>query len=140
MALFVGQFQHTLDVKGRLVLPVKYRADFEFGGYLSPAVGGCMSMWTREAFEAEAAIYASQRSDVDADSLRRSRYFLANSFEVEVDRQGRFALPSKAREIGHLDGEVLIVGQYDHLELWAPSRFTPEVELPGSSLMGSSAS
>lgn len=138
MANFVGQAQHTLDAKGRLVLPMKYRADFERGGYLTPDKGGCVSLWSVEEFVVKTAQYAELRTDESGHGLTMSRYFTANSFEIEVDRQGRFALPQKSREIGLLEGEVLVVGQHDHLELWNPARFLAEVDIPGATLMGSS--
>jgi MraZ protein len=55
------------------------------------------------------------------------RYWSANSSDVEFDRQGRFALPSAIREYGRLQGEVLIVGAIDHVELWDPAIYDQQV-------------
>jgi len=128
MSTFVGLAQHSLDVKGRLILPVKYRAEFERGGYLTLHPGGCIAMWTIGEFTRKASEYTvKSRSDVGIDN-RTSLSWSAFSTEVEVDRQGRFLLPSMLRDRADLQGDVSIVGHFDHLELWNPIRFANRIE------------
>jgi MraZ protein len=127
MSLLVGQAQHSLDVKGRLILPVKYRPEFERGGYLTLHPGGCIALWTIGEFTRKAVEYtAKSRSDTGIDS-RTSLSWSAFSTEVEVDRQGRFLLPSTLRDLADLQGDVIIVGHFDHIELWSPERFMNRV-------------
>jgi MraZ protein len=128
MHLFVGTMQHTLDSKGRLILPAKFRPEFERGGFLTPDTGGCISMWTVGEFTRRAEEYAVMARAEEGPEKQRSRYWAASSSEVEVDRQGRFALPAHVRKIGDLEGEVLIVGHLNRLELWNPERFAARVE------------
>ncbi|MGH9020027.1 MAG: division/cell wall cluster transcriptional repressor MraZ [Acidimicrobiales bacterium] len=124
---FVGQFQHSLDVKGRLILPARFRSEFERGGHLSPNTEGCIAVWTPSEFarQAQERLEASRAgSSLDR---QRARYWAANSSDVEFDKQGRFALPPAIREYGHLDGDVLVVGALDHVELWNPGVYDAQV-------------
>jgi MraZ protein len=123
MNFLTGRFQHTLDGKGRLVLPAKFRTEFQNGGWVAPEKGRSLSMYTVGEFTRRAEEFrALSHSDDEADR-RRSLYWSSNSTEVEVDRQGRFALPASIRDIARLDGEVLFIGHLDHLEIWNPELF-----------------
>jgi MraZ protein len=124
---FVGQFQHSLDAKGRLILPAKFRAEFERGGNLSPNTEGCVALWTPGEFARQAEERLAQSRNGGAPQRQQSRYWAANSSDVEFDKQGRFALPPVIREYGQLTGDVLIVGALDHIELWNPSNYSEQV-------------
>jgi MraZ protein len=124
---FVGQFQHTLDAKGRLILPAKFRVEYERGGHLSPNSDGCVALWTPGEFARQADERLQQARSGGADELRLARYWAANSSDAEFDRQGRFALPASIREYGQLEGDVLIVGSLDHIELWDPTIYDEKV-------------
>jgi MraZ protein len=63
----------------------------------------------------------------DADARHRARYLASYSFDVEFDKQGRFVVPEKIREFGHLESDVLIVGAIDHVDLWSPEAFERNV-------------
>jgi MraZ protein len=62
-----------------------------------------------------------------AAERQQVRYWSANSFDVEFDKQGRFALPTSTREFGELSGDVLVVGAIDHVELWNPTTYMEKV-------------
>lgn len=124
---FVGQFQHSLDAKGRLILPAKFRPEFERGGHLSPNTEGCVALWTPGEFARKTDEFLSESRSGGASGRRQARYWAANSSDVEFDKQGRFALPSAIREYGHLGGDVLVVGMLDHVELWNPAIYAEEV-------------
>ena len=138
MDRFVGSFQHTLDVKARLILPAKYRSEFLAGGYIAPDRGGCVSLYTPEEFEKQAAKYIAMREDLDNGGLEASRFWSAGTSHVEVDRQGRFVVPANARAMAKLEGDILIVGQLNHMELWNPEIFQQRAEIPGAAVMGMS--
>ncbi len=120
---FVGQFQHSLDAKGRLILPARFRAEFERGGHVSPNSEGCVALWTPGEFARQSEERLTQARSGGSNERQQARYWAANSSDVEFDKQGRFALPTSIRDYAQLDGEVLIVGALDHVELWAPSVF-----------------
>lgn len=120
---FVGQFQHTLDAKGRLILPAKFRPEFERGGYLSPNSEGCLALWTPGEFARQHQERQLQIRSTSATDRQFARYWSSNSTEIDFDKQGRFAVTGKARDYAHLESEVLIVGAIDHIELWSPALF-----------------
>lgn len=124
---FVGQFQHTLDLKGRLILPAKFRPEFERGGHLSPNTEGCVALWTPGEFSRQMDERLQQARVGGGRERQHVRYWSANSSDVEFDRQGRFALPAAIREYGRLTGDVLVVGAIDHVELWDPSIYLEQV-------------
>ncbi len=124
---FVGQYQHSLDAKGRLILPAKFRTEFERGGHLSPNTEGCIALWTPGEFARQSDDWLEQSRHGGALARQQLRYWAANSSDVEFDKQGRFALPLAIREYGQLTGEVLIVGSLDHIELWNPATYGEKV-------------
>jgi MraZ protein len=124
---FVGQFQHSLDAKGRLILPARFRSEFERGGHLSPNTEGCVALWTPGEFARQTEERLAQSRRGGAQDRQQARYWAANSSDVEFDRQGRFALPAVIREYGSLHDDVLIVGALDHVELWDPQRYATAV-------------
>lgn len=124
---FVGQFQHSLDAKGRLILPAKFRSEFERGGHLSPNTEGCVALWTPGEFARKTEDFLAESRSGGVLGRRQARYWAANSSDVEFDKQGRFALPTAIREYGQLLGDVLVVGMLDHVELWNPAIYAEQV-------------
>lgn len=120
MAGFVGRYEHSLDSKGRVILPAKFRTAFERGGYLTENREGCLALWTPEEFERQMAAM-QERSSHGRTDRNRARLWAANSNEAEVDRQGRMAIPSHLRDFASLQGDVLVHGAIDRVELWNPS-------------------
>lgn len=129
MAGFVGRFEHSLDAKGRVILPSKFRAAFERGGYLAENREGCLALWTPAEFERQMAAMQA-RAAAGRTDRNRARLWAANSHEVEIDRQGRMAIPAHLRDFAGLEGDVLVHGAIDRVELWSPSvweqRVAPE--------------
>jgi len=120
VAGFVGRYEHSLDTKGRVILPAKFRAAFERGGYLTQNREGCLALWTPAEFERQMA--AMQALATSGRTERnRARLWSANSHEVELDRQGRMAIPAHLREIASLESDVLVHGAIDRVELWSPA-------------------
>lgn len=123
---FVGRFEHALDVKGRVILPAKFRPPFEHGGYLSQFHDGCLALWTPEQFEKEMA--ARQEAAALGPRERNvARVWASGSEEVEVDRQGRMAIASHLREFAALTEGVLVNGAIDRVELWDPATWEAKV-------------
>jgi MraZ protein len=124
---FVGQFQHSLDVKGRLILPAKFRSEFEHGGNISPNSEGCVALWTPGEFARRAEEYLAESRHGGERGRQHARFWASKSSDVEFDKQGRFALPAAIRDFARLEGEVLIVGMLDHVELWNPADYDEKV-------------
>ncbi len=127
MAGFVGRYEHSLDTTGRVILPAKFRGQFERGGYLTQNTEGCLALWTPGEFERQ--MEAMQEKSVSGRSAdrNRARIWASNSAEVEIDRQGRMPIPAHLRAFARLDAEVLVHGAIDRVELWNPAAWAERV-------------
>ncbi len=123
---FIGRHEHSLDAKGRVILPVKFRAPFERGGFLSQFHEGCLALWTPEEFERQSETM-QQSAESGRDERNLARVWAAGSAEVEVDKAGRMPIPAYLRSFSKLDGEVLLIGAIDRVELWNPSVWADKV-------------
>ncbi len=98
MARFFGRYEHSLDDKGRVILPSKFRGPFEHGGYLTAYQDGCLSLWTPEEFETQ--MQAMQERAKEGRSDRNLvRLWASTSHELEIDRQGRMAIPARIARV-----------------------------------------
>ena len=118
--MFVGTFEHSLDDKGRIVLPAQYRVALAEGGVLVPW-DRYLGLWTPEAFEAVAQVikthFTEEEEDIDVvEDL--FRVFLARSAHVRPDTAGRIVLPVDHREQIGLDRDAVVTGRLDHVEIW----------------------
>jgi MraZ protein len=123
---FVGQYEHTLDTKGRVILPVKFREPFERGGFITTNREGCLALWTPAEYERQSGII-QEEANTDRAHRNRARYWAANTAEVDVDRQGRMAIPPQLRSFAKLQTEVLVNGVIDRIELWDPQVWNERV-------------
>lgn len=126
MAGFVGRFEHSVDPKGRVILPARFRDSFARGGFLTSNQEGCVALWTPGEFERQ-SVEMLERSKSDKDGRNIARLWASNSADVEVDKQGRMAVPAHLREFADLAVEVLIIGAIDRIELWNPTRWEERV-------------
>ena len=94
--MFVGRFEHSLDAKGRLVLPASFREQLQLGGYVTKALDGGLSIWTPNEFEQEAneMVEKAKRGEIDSCAFRS---FLFGESPIHSDRQGRIAIPQNMR-------------------------------------------
>jgi MraZ protein len=124
-ARFFGSYEHSLDVKGRVILPARLRVQFTQAGFLTPHLEGCLALWRSEDFdrEVEAQLAAAE---TDSASRNRVRDWASNVFEADVDKQGRMAVPTNLRSYAELDLEqpVFIVGMINRVEFWSPAKWT----------------
>jgi len=123
---FFGRFEHSLDLKGRVVLPARYRSAFAPYAYLTQHRHRCLALWTQEQFDQQLEAMMAMQEAGD-DELNLARYLSAGSVEVEIDRQGRLPIPSFMREFASLDGGVLVTGAVNRLELWNPASWAQVV-------------
>ncbi|HEY7779488.1 MAG TPA: division/cell wall cluster transcriptional repressor MraZ [Ktedonobacterales bacterium] len=120
--MFVGEYLHTVDNKGRLAVPARFRARIEGGAVLTRGVESCLYVfpldtWERKGRElAEAALDPRQRRLIE-------RRFFGMGFEVELDAQGRIVVPARFRQYAGLEGETVVLGVRDRIEIWSPARW-----------------
>lgn len=118
--MFVGEFQHSLDAKGRVILPVDFREDLAAGAVLTKNLDGCLTIYSRSGFEdmAQRIQEAARRGERER---RAARVFFSGARTFLPDRQGRVAIPQPLREFAGLERDVIVNGAYDRIELWNPT-------------------
>ncbi len=120
--MFLGEFQHSLDTKGRVILPARYRDQLAEGAYVTKGRGGCLSVFTAEDFEIVASEVREQ-SKQGATQLNAARAFFSGAQEVRPDKQGRVALPQNLRDYAGLTREVVVAGVFSRIEIWDRDRW-----------------
>ncbi len=135
MAGFVGRYEHSLDIKGRVILPAKFRVSFERGGYLAQHSEGCLALWTPGEFDRQMAVML-ERAEAGRSDRNRARLWASSSHEVEIDRQGRMPIPALLRSFAGLETDVLVLGVIDRIELWNPAAWAEKVMPEQSWLLG----
>jgi MraZ protein len=126
VARFFGRYEHSLDDKGRVILPSKFRGPFEHGGYLTEYQDGCLSLWTPDQFELQMETMLERATSGRSDR-NLVRLWASTSHELEIDRQGRMAIPAHLRAFASLESDVLVAGAIDRVELWSPGIWTDRV-------------
>tara|TARA_E500000331_G_scaffold33646_2_gene28000 strand:+ start:2715 stop:3158 length:444 start_codon:yes stop_codon:yes gene_type:complete len=134
--LFVGQFEHALDMKGRIVLPASFRASFDESGFLIKGSEGCLALLTPERFRDIAQTMASRSEEGDVRHRSAKRSFGAGASRVLPDKQGRIAVPEDLRSFAQLERECVIVGAIDEVEIWDSERWG-QITQVGDSLLES---
>jgi MraZ protein len=124
---FVGRYEHSLDTKGRVILPAKFRGSFERGGYLTQHSEGCLALWTPGEFGRQMEVKQEQAEAGHSSERNRARIWASKAAEVEIDRQGRMPIPVHLRTFAKLDAEVLVHGAIDRIELWNPAEWETRV-------------
>ncbi len=119
--MFVGQYDHALDDKGRVVLPSGYRSHFEDRGYVTQ-LDNCIGLWTGDGFRKVADRWQSEL-DAKQVSLPVFRKLLASVREVRLDSAGRISLPRELLDqFGFVD-KVVIAGRLDRVEIWSSETY-----------------
>ena len=119
--MFTGEYRHSVDDKGRLAVPAKFRAQLGAGAVVSRWLDACLAIHTQEGW-ADLAAKVAALPITDSNARRFSRLIFAGAAEVELDRQGRILLPAFLRDQIDLGvgAEAVVVGSRDHAEIWVP--------------------
>jgi MraZ protein len=118
--VFTGEYRHTVDDKGRLAVPSRFRAQLDGGAVVSRWIDGCLAIHTRAGWaDLEAKVAALPLTDASARLFGRSIF--AGAAEADLDRQGRILVPAYLREGIGLATDAVVLGARDHAEIWAPA-------------------
>lgn len=120
--MFIGQYEHNLEEKGRLSIPKKFRADLASGGVLTRGLDGCLFFFPRERWN-EFIAKLSQTPLTKADSRGFGRLLTYGATEVELDRQGRILIPEFLREFAALKSTIVVAGALQRIEIWSKENF-----------------
>ena len=116
--VFQGEFDHSVDDKGRVIIPTRFRSSLGERFYMTKGIGNCIFVYTEAAYKDLSDTLQSQRQ-LDEHTMRLQRFF--TSTEASVDGQGRVAIPVKLREWAKIgeQGDVVIVGTGSRIEIWS---------------------
>ena len=120
--MFIGEYRHSVDAKGRVAIPARFRLQLDEGAVVVRWVEGCAAIFPKAAFEALAE-KVSSLPIANEQARAVSRFLFSSDFEVERDAQGRIVLPAAIREWAGLGSDAVIVGAGDRVDIWAPDRW-----------------
>ena len=121
--MLIGEYEHSLDAKGRLIMPAKLRDDIGEKFIITKGLDGCLFAFSTTEWEKfEEKLNTLPISNKDARAF--SRFFFAGAMECEIDKQGRFLISSNLREFAELTKDVIIVGMNSRVEIWSKEKWS----------------
>jgi len=120
--VFLGTFEHSLDEKGRLILPSAFREQFRAGAFLTESLDGCLSLMTESIFKDQVA-EKQQLAKAGRIARNQLRAFAAGSTRVTPDKQGRIPVSLDQRDFAGISKACVINGAITHLEVWSHDRW-----------------
>ena len=120
--MFMGEYNHTIDAKGRLIIPSKFRELLGEEFVLTKGLDGCLSIYPMDEWEAfETKLRALPLTNKNARTF--SRFFVAGATTCELDKQGRILVPQTLREFAGLDKDVVLTGNLNRIEVWSKEKW-----------------
>ncbi len=125
--MFIGEYNHTIDAKGRLIVPAKYRDNLGEHFFVTKGFDDCLFVYAEDDFKAlQDKIRALPLSNKESRTI--SRFFLGSAQESELDKQGRILISAPLREHADLTKDVVLVGVGNHIEIWSKDRYEASEE------------
>ncbi len=121
--MFLGEFSHTLDEKGRLTIPAKFRDELAGGLVITRGIDRCLSVYPRQVWDGLAEQIAKLPL-TQRNARNFGRLMFSGAADFIPDRQGRVLIPQGLRDYAELDSEAIVIGLYDRLEIWNPDSWT----------------
>lgn len=115
--MFIGEYRHSIDEKGRLAVPTKYRPQFLAGAVVTRGLDRCLFVYPKDAWQELAGRLATLPLS-KANTRSFARFLLAGAMDVEPDKQGRIMVPEYLRSFAGIRKSVVIAGLYNRLEVW----------------------
>ncbi len=120
--MFIGEFKHSVDQKGRLAIPSKFRRDLTKGAVITRGLDNCLFIYTKREWEKLAeklmALPLGQK-----DSRAFARLMLAGAMDVDLDTQGRVVVPGYLRKFAGVTKKAIVAGLYSRIEIWDESKW-----------------
>jgi MraZ protein len=132
---FRGTYEHTVDDRGRVALPARYRHEFAEGVVLTVGPENCIEIYTSSGFAEMSDLVAAEPATT-LDGRQSRRRFDSQSWDTELDRQGRILIPAIFREAAGLQGPVIIAGRRECLEIWSPEEWQQALQEAAPSSAG----
>lgn len=136
--MLIGSINHSIDAKGRYIVPAKFRADLGDRFVVTQGVGGCLFLFSQPQWETVSRRLAELPA-TDQATLRFKRRFFSRAFELERDSQFRAVLPPYLRELAAIDKDIVSVGMTTRVEIWSKSlwdKYDADEDLPEDEVTG----
>jgi MraZ protein len=116
--MFLGEYTHTIDDKGRITIPAKFRGELAAGLVVTRGFDQNLMVFPYQEWESLATKVAERPLGDESVRAFRRRVF-SGAVDLEPDRQGRIIVPQYLRDFAGIDGEVVITGMFNYIELWS---------------------
>lgn len=121
--MFMGEYNHTVDTKGRLIIPSKFRELLGEEFIVTKGLDGCLFVFPQNEWQAfEEKLRTLPLTQKGARTF--TRFFVAGATPCELDKQGRILLPATLREFAGLDKDVVLAGMLNRIEIWSKAKWT----------------
>ena len=120
--MFMGEYSHSIDAKGRLIVPAKFREQLGEQFVVTKGVDGCLYVYSNEEWNRIEEKFREVNLTTK-DARKFMRFFFAGAASCEVDKQGRILLPAVLREFAGLEKDVVLVGVLSKIEIWDKERY-----------------
>ena len=121
--MFLGNYEHTIDDKGRLTIPSKFREELEGGVVVTRGLDGCLWAFTRSEWEILAE-KISQLPTTNPAARNFARLMFSNASDSIPDKQGRVLLPQSLRDSAGIGNETILIGVMNRVEIWNPAKWS----------------
>jgi MraZ protein len=125
--MFLGQFIHSIDAKGRITVPVRFRASLSSGAYVTQGFERNLMVYTTESFQ-RLAEKAKTLTTTNPEARAIRRVIFGGAADVDLDSQGRILLPPFLRNYAQLEGEAALVGAGEYFEIWSAAFWQDELK------------
>jgi MraZ protein len=120
--MFMGEYNHTIDAKGRLIIPSRFREALGEEFVVTKGLDGCLFVYPNSEWQVfEEKLRTLPMTNKDARKF--SRFFLAGAAMCELDKQGRILIPAVLREFAALEKDVVLAGVLGRVEIWSKERW-----------------
>ncbi len=120
---FSGEYVHSLDSKGRVIVPIRHRDEGSDEYYIVKGLDPCLYIYCKEDLDALSERMSQNTNLLDQDHRILMRYLMGSRKPGEIDKQGRMLIPQNLREHAHLTKEVMLVGVGERIEVWDKQRY-----------------
>ena len=117
--MFIGTYEHTIDEKSRVTLPARFRDGLGDEVVLARGLDGNVAVYPKETWTMTVETRISALDPLSREARELRRFFFSGAAESKVDRQGRILVPAVLTRHAGLERDVIVAGNYDHLELWS---------------------
>lgn len=124
----MGEYQHSLDAKGRLIIPAKFREELGEGAILTRGLDNCLFLFPAE----EWGILESKLKTLPltkGDARQFVRFLFSGATECEMDKQGRIILPQNLRDFATIDKDAVVIGVSSRIEIWSKEKWESYVSI-----------